>query len=104
MSYYLGNVVSVRVARLTYGVKVVQAYRADDAEHYSRRDKLVQWPSGQMMVPDGYTSILIKVCLHNPSAVLYHVSIILTLCRALVSAIKMNWSTATRERLRTLLP
>lgn len=61
VSYYLGNVVSARVARLTYGVQVVCAYNESNAEHYSRRDKLVQWPSGRMMVPKGFSSILTKV-------------------------------------------
>ncbi|KAI0086044.1 hypothetical protein BDY19DRAFT_376420 [Irpex rosettiformis] len=60
VSYYLGDVVSARVARITYGVEVVRIYDASDSEHYSRRHKLYSRPSGNMVLPDGYSPILNK--------------------------------------------
>lgn len=62
VSHYLGNVVSARVARLTYGVEIVDIYDSTRLDHYSRRHKLHARPSGRLAISDAYSSILTKVC------------------------------------------
>ncbi|KAI0338760.1 hypothetical protein BDW22DRAFT_1337232 [Trametopsis cervina] len=58
--HFLGSVVAVRVARLTYGATCVKAYNPSDPEHTSRASKLTSRPSGRLTIPGGFTAMLIK--------------------------------------------
>ncbi|KAI0701306.1 hypothetical protein BC835DRAFT_1404545 [Cytidiella melzeri] len=60
VSYYLGNVVSARVARLTYGVSCLQHYDSDNLEHIARAHKVQKRPSGRTVVPGVFSPILKK--------------------------------------------
>ena len=59
--FYLERLVSARVIKLTYGVDVVVDYDEYDPEHYARRGSRFTRPSGRVMIPNGFSPILLKV-------------------------------------------
>ncbi|PCH36683.1 hypothetical protein WOLCODRAFT_157381 [Wolfiporia cocos MD-104 SS10] len=60
ISHYLDHWVSVRVARVTYGVPYATTYIATNPEHFARRDKQITDPSGHPVLPNAFDVILAK--------------------------------------------
>jgi hypothetical protein len=52
--------VSVRVARWTYGVKCSPWYTPSNFEHAARSGTVFTGPSGEKHVPDGFNAMLVK--------------------------------------------
>ncbi|KAI6044886.1 hypothetical protein EDC04DRAFT_2889550 [Pisolithus marmoratus] len=60
VSYYLDRLVSGRVARSTYGIPCCHTYTSYDVEHVSRRSTAFTTLSGDLWLPNGFGSILIR--------------------------------------------
>ncbi|PCH36686.1 hypothetical protein WOLCODRAFT_109029 [Wolfiporia cocos MD-104 SS10] len=60
VAFFLTNWVSVRVARLTYGVQCSKQYNENDLEHFHRHANINNRPSGRRMVPDAFSILLSK--------------------------------------------
>lgn len=63
MSFYLEHFVSARIIKMTYGTVINTSYDPTDAEHIARNFKKIVRPSGRVVVPDFFSSILTKGCL-----------------------------------------
>ena len=61
--FFLEHFVSARVMKMTYGTDVYVTYDANNPEHYARRKELYTRPSGKIVLPKGFSSILEKVCI-----------------------------------------
>lgn len=57
--FFLGNSVSSRVSRFTYGTEYVVPYRAADKDLHGRATLVL--PSGRVMVEGGFKVLLSKV-------------------------------------------
>jgi hypothetical protein len=62
VAFYLDHVVSVRVARFTYGTKCSVLYNPLDPQHVARSATMYTHPSGLQYVPKAFDGILVKVC------------------------------------------
>ena len=60
-SFYLQQFVSTRVAKLTYGTKVAEAYNEFDAEHRKRSATVGMNAAGRKLVPGAFAVALAKV-------------------------------------------
>ncbi|PCH36693.1 hypothetical protein WOLCODRAFT_82535 [Wolfiporia cocos MD-104 SS10] len=60
VAFFLTNWVSVRVARLTYGVECSTQYDENDPEHSIRRGNVVSRPSGRRVIPNAFSVLLSK--------------------------------------------
>lgn len=60
-SFYLDHYVTARVSKVAYGVKSYMVYNASNQEHYKRREKLVYEKFGDVLVPDGFVTMVKKV-------------------------------------------
>ncbi|KAI0690376.1 hypothetical protein BC835DRAFT_1417868 [Cytidiella melzeri] len=58
--HYLGNIVSARIARFTYGVPCVREYDPRDHEHVARSDTILTLPSGELVISGCFGAILTK--------------------------------------------
>ncbi|KAI6124648.1 hypothetical protein EV401DRAFT_1161170 [Pisolithus croceorrhizus] len=58
VSYHIDNIVSSRVAKLTYGTECSVPYDSSDPEHRARQKKVYRGPSGILAVPNSFGSIL----------------------------------------------
>lgn len=63
MSFYLEHFVSARIIKMTYGTVINTSYDPTDVEHIARNYKKIVRPSGRVVVPDFFSSILTKACL-----------------------------------------
>lgn len=61
VSFYLDHVVSARMARFTYGTRCNVPYDGDNAEHRKRAYSKFRRFSGEIVIPDIFSSILTKV-------------------------------------------
>jgi hypothetical protein len=60
VAFYLDHVVSVRVARFTYGTKCSVLYNPLDPQHVARSATMYTHPSGLQYVPKAFDGILVK--------------------------------------------
>ncbi|KAL1941029.1 hypothetical protein VTO73DRAFT_7665 [Trametes versicolor] len=60
VSFYLEHFVSARIIKMTYGTVINTSYDSTDAEHIARNYKKIVRPSGRVVVPDFFSSILTK--------------------------------------------
>ncbi|KAJ7617593.1 hypothetical protein DFH06DRAFT_1274125 [Mycena polygramma] len=60
VSFYIDHHVSVRVARFTYGLQVIQVYDQGNSEHTARFEKAFKCATGQVIVPGTFNPILKK--------------------------------------------
>ncbi|KAJ7628222.1 hypothetical protein DFH06DRAFT_1480624 [Mycena polygramma] len=60
VSFYIDHHVSVRVARFTYGLQVIQVYDQGNSEHTARFEKVFKCATGQVIVPGTFNPILKK--------------------------------------------
>ncbi|KAF9817090.1 hypothetical protein IEO21_03672 [Rhodonia placenta] len=60
VSFYLDNWVSVRVARVTYGVKCSIQYTPSAPDHAQRSSTISQRPSGKQLIPGHFSVLLAK--------------------------------------------
>ncbi|PCH36676.1 hypothetical protein WOLCODRAFT_109026 [Wolfiporia cocos MD-104 SS10] len=60
ISHYLDNWVSVRVARVTYGVPCITTYYETNPEHFARRNQRFVQPSGCHALPNAFDVVLAK--------------------------------------------
>lgn len=65
VSFYLEHFVSARIVKMTYGTHVSVLYRSTDPEHVARSHKKEFPPSGVVMVPDAFCSMLTKECWYS---------------------------------------
>ncbi|KAI0086059.1 hypothetical protein BDY19DRAFT_895433 [Irpex rosettiformis] len=63
--FYLGNIVTSRVAQLTYGVPCLYSFCPFDEEHLARFPRVVMKPSGEVGIPGGFGAILTRVIDHG---------------------------------------
>jgi|ERR1700722_8400268 len=61
VSFYLDHIVSVRMARFTYGTEIITPYLPSDPEHIQRAHTKFTDMSGELMVPNVFDTILAKV-------------------------------------------
>ena len=61
VSFYLRNVVSVRIAKVTYGVKCTATFDARNPDHVLRQHSLRTRPSGEISVDGAFKVLLGKV-------------------------------------------
>ena len=61
IAFYLDHVVSVRVARFTYGTQCAVLYNPLDPEHVVRSGTVYTHPSGKKYLPKAFDGILVKV-------------------------------------------
>ena len=61
VSFYLDHIVSVRMARFTYGTEIITPYLPSDPEHIQRAHTKFTDMSGELMVPNAFDTILAKV-------------------------------------------
>jgi len=62
VSFHLNHLVSVRVAKWTYGTRVAVNFNESNPEHQQRINSIDADPSGTLAVPNYWSSILRKVC------------------------------------------
>ncbi len=62
MSFCVGRFVSAHVIRTTYGVACNHDYVPGDPEHATRTLWRSFRPSGRIVLPNGFSPILSKVC------------------------------------------
>ncbi|KAJ6458045.1 hypothetical protein C8R47DRAFT_1188838 [Mycena vitilis] len=60
VSFYIDHHVSVRVARFTYGLQVIQVYDPENSEHTARSKQAFKCATGQVIVPGTFNPILKK--------------------------------------------
>ncbi|KIJ04959.1 hypothetical protein PAXINDRAFT_21761 [Paxillus involutus ATCC 200175] len=60
VSFYIDHIVTSRTSRFTYGIECRRCYNSSLAEHREREETRYIDPSGNTMVPNGFSSILIK--------------------------------------------
>lgn len=61
VSFYLEHFVSARIIKVTYGTVINTSYDPSDPEHVARNWKKIVRPSGRVVVPEFFSSILTKV-------------------------------------------
>ena len=62
VAFYLGNVVSSRVSRMTYGTKAIVDYKESLKAHFQRRDRVrVDTLTGLRVLHDSFDVILSEV-------------------------------------------
>jgi hypothetical protein len=61
VSYYLDRLVSVRIARTTFGSKVNRRYKPSNPEHRRRASTVYTDIDDEQFVPNGFSVILAKV-------------------------------------------
>ncbi|KAF8840351.1 hypothetical protein BDN67DRAFT_903748 [Paxillus ammoniavirescens] len=60
VSFHIDHLVTSRTARFTYGIECLHYYDPNLAEHWERKKTQFIDPAGHMMLPKGFSSILIK--------------------------------------------
>ncbi|KIJ14488.1 hypothetical protein PAXINDRAFT_79056 [Paxillus involutus ATCC 200175] len=60
VSFHIDHLVTSRTARFTYGIECLHYYDPNLAEHWERKKTQFIGPSGHMMLPKGFSSILVK--------------------------------------------
>jgi len=60
VSFYIDHLVTSRVARATYGVRVYSHYNRQDPEHHARRHTQFNDAAGHPSIPHQFSSILMK--------------------------------------------
>ncbi|KAG6334776.1 hypothetical protein ID866_4309 [Astraeus odoratus] len=60
VSYHIDNLVSSRVAKLTYGTECSVPYDSSNPDHRARQRKVYRGPSGMLAVPKAFGSILAR--------------------------------------------
>ncbi|KAI0783018.1 hypothetical protein C8Q75DRAFT_811243 [Abortiporus biennis] len=60
ISFYLEHYVSVRVAPVTYGTRIVTYYDPLKEDHLARKSKVMQRPSGRLVLPNAFLVSLVK--------------------------------------------
>ncbi|KAF9222352.1 hypothetical protein BS17DRAFT_767970 [Gyrodon lividus] len=60
VSYHIDHLVSSRVARFTYGTECSVPFDSSDTEHRARLKSVYRGPSGQLALPHGFGSILMR--------------------------------------------
>ncbi|KIK93911.1 hypothetical protein PAXRUDRAFT_12380, partial [Paxillus rubicundulus Ve08.2h10] len=60
VSFHIDHLVTSRTARFTYGIECLHHYNSNLAEHRERGRTQFVGPSGYMMLPKGFSSILVK--------------------------------------------
>ncbi|EIW80616.1 hypothetical protein CONPUDRAFT_166095 [Coniophora puteana RWD-64-598 SS2] len=60
MSYYIDHLVTSRVAKYTYGMKMNVAFDPTNRQHVARWNTVFTWPSGGQRVPGVFDTILAK--------------------------------------------
>ncbi|KAL4244993.1 hypothetical protein ABKN59_002858 [Abortiporus biennis] len=60
ISYFLDHLVSVRVAPVTYGTRIVAYYDPLKKDHFLRKDKVLKRPSGRLVLPNAFLVSLAK--------------------------------------------
>ncbi|KAL4068706.1 hypothetical protein V8B97DRAFT_2024646 [Scleroderma yunnanense] len=60
VSFHIDNLVSSRVAKLTYGTECSVPYDSTNPEHRARQKKVYRGPSGMLAVPKAFGSILTR--------------------------------------------
>ncbi|GBE79274.1 hypothetical protein SCP_0204720 [Sparassis crispa] len=72
VSFYLEHFVAVRMARVTYGTPCLRPYDPNDKEHYQRWEKIITRPSGHLVLPDAFGSLLQKgMRMHDSDEVIH---------------------------------
>ena len=66
VSYYVDHFVTGRISKFTYGTPWEVVYQPLDPEHVKREHKSYVDPLGDKRVPDGFATLLLRVC--HPSA------------------------------------
>ena len=60
--FYLDNFVSARVMRSTYGTESTVDFDPSNPQHQARRASKLHRPSGRVVLPESFSTILSKVC------------------------------------------
>ncbi|KAI0350808.1 hypothetical protein OH77DRAFT_1412306 [Trametes cingulata] len=60
VSFYLEHFVAARIIKLTYGTAINIDFDRSDSEHIARSFRKIVRPSGRVVVPDAFSSILTK--------------------------------------------
>jgi len=64
IAFYLDHIVSVRVARWTYGTEYHICYNPSNPQHAARSETIFTFPSGTRYVPKAFRAMLEKVRFH----------------------------------------
>ena len=62
VAFHMDHNVTARVMRMTYGVICNIDYSETNPEHAARKQMRIPRPSGRVVLPNAFSSILTKVC------------------------------------------
>jgi len=60
IAFYLDHIVSVRVARWTYGTEYLMCYIPSNPQHAARSETIITFPSGRRYIPKAFRAMLEK--------------------------------------------
>ena len=71
VSSYVSPLVTSRTSKYTYGVECIKTYNPSLSDHRDRQHTQFTVPSGDAVLPNGFKSILQKVCIGQQSVTVF---------------------------------